>query len=107
MNAIIVLLILDTILQLVVCHFSLWWIIVLIARGFFCFRLIGAVFKTKNICIAEGCAIGFMLLWHFIFSKGNIPWARIGLFTLFCLFSALLMFLDDLLYVYVIDDEEE
>lgn len=106
MNVITVLLILDTILQVVVCHFSLWWLIVLIARIFFAARLIGAVIKTRKICVAEAVAFGCMLIWHFIFSKGSLPWKRILLFGLFSLFAALLMFLDDLLYVYVIVDDE-
>ena len=42
-----------------------------------------------------------------LFHKGAVPWGRIGLYLVFSLASAAAMYLDDLLYVYVIDDDEE
>ena len=42
-----------------------------------------------------------------LFKKGAVPWLRIGLFAVISLICVGLMFLDDLLYVYVIEDEED
>ena len=69
MNVITILIILTTIGQLIVCHFSLWWIIALCCRIMFMARIIGATFKVKKLAIGEGVAWASMLLWHMIFSK--------------------------------------
>lgn len=107
MNAIIILLIIDTIIQLIVCHFSLWWLIALICRLLFCCRIIGATFKVKKLAIGECVAVGLMLVFDMMFSGDGMPWVRIGLYLLFTLIAIVLMYLDDILYVYVIEDEEE
>lgn len=106
MNACIVLMIIDTIAQLVACKISLWWVIALIARILFCLRIIGATFKVKNLCIVECVAFCAMLVFHMVFSKGSIPWVRLGLFLLFSAISCALMWFDDLMYVYVIEDDD-
>ena len=107
MNAIIVIVIIITLLQLIYCHFSLWWIISLIARVWFSLRIIGATFKVKTLVIIEGVSFACMVLFNMLFHKGAVPWGRIGLYLVFSLASAAAMYLDDLLYVYVIDDDEE
>ena len=107
MNAFIICIIVISVVQLFACHFSLWWIIALIARLLFCLRIIGATFKVKNLCIVEGVSFACMFVWHMVFSKGSIPWLRLGLFLLFSALSCLFMFLDDLLYVYVIEDDDD
>ena len=107
MNAIIVIVIIITLLQLICCHFSLWWIISLIARVLFSLRIIGATFKVKTLVIIEGVSFACMVLFNMLFHKGAVPWGRIGLYLVFTLASAAAMYLDDLLYVYVIDDDEE
>lgn len=107
MNAIIICIIVATVLQVIVCHFSLWWIIALVARVLFCLRIVGATFKVKHLAIIEGVAIAAMTLFNMLFKKGAVPWGRIGLFVLFSGICLFLMFLDDFLYVYVIEDEED
>ena len=107
MNVITILIILTTIGQLIVCHFSLWWIIALCCRIMFMARIIGATFKVKKLAIGEGVAWASMLLWHMIFSKGALPWSRIGLFLLFSFIVVILMFIDDFFYVYVVEDEDD
>lgn len=107
MNIIIVLLIIDTVLQLIFCKFSLWWLISLICRLLFCCRIIGATLKVKSLSIGEIVAFSSMFLFNMLFSKDGMPWGRIGLNLLFSLVAMLLMYLDDLMYVYVIEDEEE
>lgn len=107
MSVFILLILIATVLQLIVCKFSLWWIICLITRFLFCLRIIGATFNVKKLCITEGVAIGCMLVFHMVFSKGSIPWLNILLFLIFCVFSCLMMLLDDILYVYVVEDDDD
>ena len=107
MNAIIVILIIDTVAQLLLCKFSLWWIISLACRLLFCCRIIGATFKVKRLAIGEAIAFGSMLLFNMLFAKDGMPWLRIGLYLLFSLIAVGLEYLDDILYVYVIEDEED
>ena len=107
MNAIIISTIVLTLAQMIICKFSLWWLIALVARFLFCLRIIGATFKVKHLAIVEGVALALCLLYNMLFKKGAVPWLRIGLFTAISLICVGLMFLDDLLYVYVIEDEED
>lgn len=107
MNLFIILIIIDTILQLVVCHFNLWWVIAVIARICFSLRIIGATIKVQRLAVIEGIAWGSMIIFNMIFAKGHIPWLRILLFAIFSIASVIIMFLDDILYVYVIEDDEE
>lgn len=107
MNVIIALIIIITILQLILCHFNLWWIIALICRILFCCRILGATFKVKNIAIGEGVAFASMLLFNMLFAGENFPWLRILLFALHSLICVGLMYLDSILYVYVVDDDDD
>ena len=107
MNVIIISIIVLTLAQVIICHFSLWWFIALIARIMFSLRIIGATFKVKHLAIVEGVALAICLLYNMLFRKGAVPWLRIGLFAVISLICVGLMFLDDLLYVYVIEDEED
>lgn len=108
MSFIIVLLIIITILQVILCKFSLWWIIALISRLLFCSRLIGATIKIKKLAIAEGIAFAAMLLFNWMFKGENgMPWIKLVAFLLFSLISVGLEYLDDILYVYVVEDLKE
>lgn len=107
MNVIIALIIVSTIIELLVCKLSLWWIIALVARGLFCLRIVGATFKVKALSITEVAALAGLILFEMIFHKGEIHWWRILFFVLFTVFNCLMMWLDDLLYVYVIEDDED
>ncbi len=107
MSVIIALVIIDTIIQLIVCHFSLWWIISLICRVVFCLRVIGATFKIKSLAIGEGVAFAMMLVFHAVFSKDNMPWLRIGLYLLMSLIALGLEALDNIMYVYDVEDYDE
>lgn len=107
MNAIMIVLIIDTALQLTLCKFSLWYIITLCARVMFMARMFGIAFKIKTCMIIEAVAWCSMLLFHFLFHKGNLPWMHILLYLLFGGIACLLMFLDDFLYVYVTQDDTE
>lgn len=107
MSVIIILLIIDTVIQLLVCKLSLWWIISLICRALFCCRAIGATFKVKTLCKVEIVGIAVMWLFHIIFKGDGFPWLRFFLFILFSAVACFLMFLDEWLYVYVIEDVED
>lgn len=107
MNIIIALILIVTVGEVFVCHFTLWWLLALISRILFSLRIIGATIKIKTLCILEVIALASMLLFNMIFAKGHIPWLRIGLFALCMIICCGLMFIDDLLYVYVIEDEED
>lgn len=106
MSVIIVLLIIDTIIQLLVCKFSLWWLICLICRALFCCRIIGATFKVKTLFKGEIVAVASMLLFHIIFKGNGFPWIRFLLFIVFTIVACFLEFLDDALYVYSVEDVE-
>ena len=107
MNIIIALICIDTIVQLFVCHFSLWWIIAFVCRLLFCCRIIGATFKVKNLAIGECVAFAAMLIFNMLFHNEGLPWVRLLLFALFSALSIGLMFLDDALYVYIVKDVED
>lgn len=107
MNFILFGIILTSIIQLFVCHFSLWWIIAIIGRIMFSLRIVGATVKIKTCLILEGAALASMFLFNSLFSKGNIPWFRLGMFLLFGVVVSILEYLDSLLYVYVIAEDED
>lgn len=96
-----------TLIEMFVCHFTLWWVIAVIARLLFSLRLVGAVFKVKSLAITEGIAFGCMLVWNMLFAKDDMPWIRILLFLGFGLLCVGIMFIDDMTQVYVSIDEEE
>lgn len=107
MSAIILLVIIATIAQVVLCHFSLWWIIAVICRVAFCMRVIGALFKVKSLAIGEGVAVALMFVYNMVAHKGELPWGRMGIFLLISLIVVGLEFLDTYMYVYDIEDYEE
>lgn len=107
MTIFIALLIITTVAQTILCHLSLSLLISILMRILFSCRMIGASFKVKKLAIGEGLAIGGMLLWNILFHGDSMPWLRILLYIVFSGLSLGIMFLDDLLYVYSIEDVEE
>lgn len=107
MSVIIVLIWILSIIQVVACHFSLWWIIAMICRFMFCLRMIGAIFKMRSFAIGEGVAFAIMFLFYALFKKDAIPWIRIGVYALITLSVLGLELLDSFLYVYTIEDDED
>lgn len=96
-----------TIIELFVCHFTLWWVIALAARLMFSLRLVGATIKIKTLAIMEAIALGSMLVWNMIFAKDSLPWFRIIMFALFGLICVGIMFIDDMTEIYTSVDEED
>lgn len=107
MNVFILLILAISVIQLISCHISLWWAIAVIARLLFSLRIIGATFKVKKLCVVEGIAFACMFVFHMVFSKGSIPWLRLLLFLVMSAASCACMLLDDLLYVYVVEDDDD
>lgn len=107
MNILIVLIIIDTVAQFIVCHFNFWWVLALISRLMFSMRVIGATIKIQKLAVLEGVAWFAMLLFNMIFAKGHVPWIRILLFLAFSLAAVFIMFLDDILYVYIVEDDDD
>jgi len=107
MNAIIVLLIIDTVLQILVCKFSLWWLLSVLCRLLFCCRIIGATFAVKKLAIGEAVIFCSMLLFNVLFSGDGMPWLKLFSYLAFSGIAIILEYLDDILYVYVIEDDND
>lgn len=107
MSILLTILLVDTLLQLKFCHFSLWWLILFICRSLFALRIMGVTVKVKKLAIGEIVAFSSMLLFNLLFHKDGVPWLRIFLFLFFSLIAVGLEYLDDLLYVYVIEDVDD
>lgn len=107
MSAIIILVIIATLAQVILCHFSLWWIIAVICRVAFCMRVIGALFKVRSLAIGEGVAVALMVVYNMVVHKGALPWGRMGIFLLISLIVLGLELLDTYMYVYDVEDYEE
>lgn len=107
MNIIIFSVILSTIAQVYFCGFSLWWVICLITRIMFCTRIMGITIKAKKLSIAEGTAVGCKFLWDILFNAKAFPWQNLLLMIVFVAVTIGLEFLDEMLYVYVVEDWNE
>ena len=107
MLILIILMLLITVIQLFVCHFSLWWLIVVVDRLLFSLRIVGATFKVRTLNICEGVAFCAMLIFNMIFSKEGLPWLRLGVFLLLSAISCAIMIFDDMFYVYTVEDDDE
>ncbi len=94
-------------LQLLVCHFSLWWLLSLVARVLFTLRRIGAVIPIRRLIITECVGLALMFLFYVLFRKGDLPVMRMLLNTLFCVISFGIMIYDDVTYVYDTVDVED
>ena len=105
MNIIIASVLVLTGVQLWLCKFSLWWLISLICRILFCCRIVGATVKVRKLLTGEIVAFATMFLFNLLFAS-TFPWGRIIIYLLLSLLCVGLEFLDDLLYVYTIEDEE-
>lgn len=110
MLGIIIFLSIATVLELIICHFTLWWVLALIARSLYCLTMLGSRFKIKTIAIIESVGLGGMFIWNMLFAKEHMPWLRLFLFALIGFICVAVMFIDDMLKVtveYYVDDEEE
>lgn len=108
MTLIVMAIIALTVIQLIVCHFSLWWLIALICRLLFCLRIVGATFKVKNLAIGEAVALACKFVWAVLLSHDSaFPWLSILLFALFSIIVVVVEFIDSVFYVYTVVDEDD
>lgn len=108
MNLILFFIMLSTVLQVVLCKFSLWWFISLIVRILFMLRMIGITLKVKGLAIGEGVSVMLLIVFYMLFHGDNpINWGRLLLNIIFTGLCVLLMYLDDLLYVYTTEDADD
>lgn len=107
MNAIMFFVMFFTVVQFFVCKFSLWWIIAVIIRLLFLARIMGVTINVKKLAIAEGVVFGIRVLYNLVMHSKAIPWISLGFNLVFILVIIGLEFLDTILYVYLIEDEED
>lgn len=94
-----------TIAQRLILGFSWLMFFSYIGRAIFLTRAIGAVVNYKVSCAFEGIHLAFILLGIIM---NGIPqdWPHVLLDALLCLFVAALMFIDNSLYLYVVEDDD-
>ena len=107
MTLILIVIIVATIAEIIICHFSFWLFLSLIGRVIFSLRSIGAVMKVRISWILEGVGLGLMLLWDLLFHKGAVPWKNIGIFALFAIAICICEGVDEMMFVYVTEDDED
>lgn len=107
MNAIMFFVMFFTVVQFFVCKFSLWWIIAVIIRLLFLARIMGVTINVKKLAIAEGVVFGIRVLYNLVMHSDAMPWISLGFNLVFILTIVGLEFLDTILYVYLIEDEED
>ena len=106
-NAIMFFVMFFTVIQFFVCKFSLWWIIAVIIRLLFLARIMGVTINVKKLAIAEGVVFGIRVLYNLVMHSKAIPWLSLGFNLVFILVIIGLEFLDTIMYVYLIEDEED
>lgn len=107
MSVLIILIILISILQLILCKFSLWFIIGVICRLLFSMRCMGIIFKARPLMIGEGVSVGLMVLFYMLFKKDAFPWIRCLEYAGTTILVILFEVIDGLLYVYEVVDEDD
>lgn len=107
MTGIIITLTILTVGQLIVCGFSLWWLLAFIARLLFSMRAIGAIVKAKYTFILEGVAVVIMLLWKAMYHSKGWGIKEILVTIVAAVICCVIVAVDNILYVYVVEDEED
>lgn len=106
MNLVFISIIATTVVQRLTLGFSWLMFFSYIGRVIFLTRTVGAVVNYKVSCAFEGIHVAFILL-SIIMNGIPQDWPYVLLDVLLCLFVAGLMFIDNSLFLYVVEDEEE
>ena len=93
-----------TIIKSIICGFSFWLLIDIVAVVLFCLRSIGATFKVKVLCILHGVSLGIWLLWCFMFGGWHV-WPKMIVYLICNLIICGIMLYEDIVYVIVEKDE--
>lgn len=96
-----------TVSQLLLCGFSFWWLLAFIARTMFSMRAIGALIKIEYTYILEGIAIAIMLLWKAMYHSKGWDIKEIIITLAAAVICCTIVTIDNILYVYVVEDEED
>lgn len=95
-----------TVLQVVVCGFTFQLIFSLVARVLFLMRMLGSVIPIKVSLALEGVDLFFVIL-PVIMNAGTDDWVGLLLTLLFCAGAALLYIIDNAMFLYVVEDDDE
>lgn len=106
MTATAIVIVILTIVQLVLCHFSFWWFLSLVARLLFLLRFMGVLLKTKYTFIMEGISIAIMLIWRSIYHSQGWQLKNMLITVIITAICVLTVVIDDINYVYVIEEDE-
>ena len=93
-----------TFIKLIICKFSFWICIDIVAVVLFCLRSVGATFKIKVLCILHGVSLGLWLLWTFMFG-GWEKWPYMLAYLVINLIICGIMIYEDIAYV-IVEKEE-
>ena len=92
--------------QLLLCGFSLYWLIAIIGRILFMLRFVGANFTLSTIRGFEVASL-FVMCVGILFTKTGVDWSSKFIFCLCSLISYVTMLIDDKLFLYVTEDYNE
>ena len=93
-----------TILKFILCGFSFWICIDIVAVVLFCLRTVGATFKINVLCILHGVSLGIWLLWTFMFGGWEL-WPKMIIYLVCNLAVCGVMIYENIAYVIVEKDE--
>lgn len=93
-----------TILKFILCGFSFWICIDIVAVVLFCLRMVGATFKINVLCILHGVSLGIWLLWTFMFGGWEL-WPKMIIYLVCNLAICGVMIYENVAYVIVEKDE--
>lgn len=106
MNLVFISVIAVSVLQTIVCGFSLPLIFSYAARIVFLTRIVGSVVPIKVSLALEACHLFFPVL-GFIMQAGTNDWVGFLLNVLFCGIASLLYIIDNANYLYIVEDDED
>lgn len=95
-----------TVLQVIVCGFTLPLIFSLSGRILFLMRLLGSVIPIKVSLILEGCHLFFVFL-PILMNAGSDDWVNVLLTLLLCAGCSLLYIIDNAMFLYVVEDDDD
>ena len=95
--------ILLTIIQTVICHFSFPIFITIVARLIFLSRTVGIVIPIKVSFGIEIAGVSLLLIWCILFKHAY--WLIIATYIITGAIVVLIEYADSLLYLYVVEDD--
>lgn len=106
MNLVFGSVILVLVLQIAFAGFHLPLLLSLIGRVMFLLRMLGTVIPVKYCYYMEVGHLFFLFL-NMVFKGAETDWLSLGLNIVGCALTALLYYIDDRHYLYIIEDDVE